>query len=51
MQYISWNCKGLGSKPKEEAIKDLVQMSNLEFLLIQKTKMEESETLQASKTF
>jgi hypothetical protein len=51
MHYVSWNCRGLGNKPKEEAIKDLVRMSNPEVLLIQETKMEESETLQASKNF
>ena len=51
MQFVSWNCKGLGSKSKEEAIKDLVRMNSPEILMIQETKMEEPETIQASKKF
>ena len=51
MQFVSWNCRGLGSKPKEEAIKDIVKMNSPEILLIQETKMEEPETIQASKLF
>ena len=51
MQFVSWNCRGMGSKTKEEAIKDLVRMNSLEILLIQETKMEEPETIQASKKF
>ena len=51
MQFVSWNCRGLGSNSKEEAVKDLVRMSSLEILLIQETKMEEPETIQASKKF
>ena len=45
MQFVSWNCKGMGSKAKEEAIKDLVKMNSPEILLIQETKMEEPETI------
>ena len=41
----------MGSKTKEEAIKDLVRINSLEILLIQETKMEEPETIQASKNF
>ena len=51
MQFVSWNCRGLGSKSKEEAVKDLVRMTSPEVLLIQETKMEEPETIQASKNF
>ena len=51
MQFVSWNCRGMGSKTKEEAIKDLVRMNSPEILLIQETKMEEPETIQASKKF
>jgi exonuclease III len=51
MQLVSWNCRGLGSKVKTEAVKDLVRMSNPEVLLIQETKMEDSEALQASNLF
>ena len=49
MLYVSWNCRGLGSKLKEEAVKDLVRMTSPDVLLIQETKMEEPETFQASK--
>ena len=51
MQFVSWNCRGLGSKSKEEAVRDLVRMTSPEVLLIQETKMEELETIQASKIF
>ena len=51
MQFVSWNCRGLGSNSKEEAVKDLVRMSSPEILLIQETKMEEPKTIQASKKF
>ena len=51
MQFVSWNCRGIGSKSKEEAIKDLVRMHSPKILLIQETKMEEPETIQASKKF
>ena len=51
MQYISWNCKGLGSALKEEALKDLVQIYKPEILLIQETKLEEASLLQAAKSF
>ena len=51
MRYISWNCRGLGSKPKEEALKDLIRIQKPEILLIQETKMEENSLLQAGKSF
>ena len=51
MQFVSWNCRGLGSKSKEEAIKYLIRMNSPEILLIQERKMEEPETIQASKIF
>jgi hypothetical protein len=51
MLYVSWNCRGLGSKLKEEVVKDLVRMTSPDVLLIQETKMEEPETFQASKNF
>jgi hypothetical protein len=51
MLFVSWNCRGLGSKLKEEAVKDLVRMTSPDVLLIQETKMEELETFQASKNF
>ena len=51
MQFVSWNCRGLGSKSKEEAIKDLVRMNYPEILLIQEMKIEKPETIQARKNF
>eukprot|EP00253_Pinus_taeda_P032065 PITA_32065 len=51
MKYISWNCKGLGNKLKEEALKDIVRIHSPEILLIQETKMEDNPLLQNSKTF
>ena len=51
MQYISWNCKGLGSTIKEEAIRDLVRAKMPEVLLIQEMKMEEEALLRASNSF
>ena len=51
MKYISWNCRGLGSNLKEEALKDIVILYKPEVLLTQETKLEESVLLQASKVF
>jgi exonuclease III len=51
MQYVSWNCRGLGSTLKEEAIKDLVRLVRPEVLLIQETKLEEDALLRASNVF
>ena len=51
MQYISWNCRGLGSNLKEEALKDIGRLYSPEILLIQKTKMEDLALLQASKAY
>eukprot|EP00253_Pinus_taeda_P027574 PITA_27574 len=51
MKYVSWNCRGLGSKLKEYALKDIVRMYSPEILLIQETKLEETSLLHASKTF
>ena len=51
MRYISWNCRGLGSTLKEEAMKDLVRIHNPEILLVQETKMGEAAVLQAGKKF
>ena len=51
MQYISWNCRGLGNNLKEEALKDIVSLYSPDILLIQETKMEDLALLQASKTY
>jgi exonuclease III len=51
MIVLSWNCRGLGSKSKEDAMKDLVRSSQPDLLLIQETKMEENSFLQSSLKF
>jgi exonuclease III len=51
MQFVSWNCRGLGSKIKEEALRDLVRLARPEVLLIQETKLEEEEFLRVSNVF
>ena len=51
MKAISWNCKGLGSKDKEEAMLNLISLHQPDILLIQETKMEEAAFLQVSKKF
>ena len=51
MKAVSWNCRGLGSKKKEEAMKDLLHISTPQILLVQETKMEEAAILQDGKKF
>jgi exonuclease III len=51
MQYVSWNCRGLGSKIKEEALRDIVRLERPEVLLIQETKMEDADLLRISPKF
>ena len=51
MKVLSWNCRGLGSKSKEEAMMDLVSLHQPDIFLIQETKMEEAAFLQVSTKF
>ena len=51
MKVLSWNCKGLGSKIKEEAIKDLTSLYQPDIFLIQETKMEEDVFLHVTPKF
>ena len=51
MRYVSWNCRGLGSKTKEEALKDIIRINKPNILLIQETKMEDSNLYQAGHAF
>ena len=51
MKVLSWNCRGLGSKAKEEAMKDLIRLSQPDIVLIQETKMEKEAFLQVSRKF
>ena len=51
MKYISWNCRGLGSTLKEDAMRDLIRIHKPEILLVHETKMEEPAILQVGKKF
>ena len=51
MRVLSWNCRGLGSKSKEEAMSALSSLHQPDIFLIQETKMEEEAFLQVSKKF
>lgn len=51
MKHVSWNCRGLGSRLKEDALKDIVRLHTPEILLIQETKLEDTILLQSSKMF
>ena len=51
MKVLYWNCRGLGSKGKEEAMKDLIRLAQPDILLIQETKMEKDTFLQVSTKF
>ena len=49
MKIVSWNCRGMGSKIKEETIRNLIRIEAPDIFLIQVTKMEDSDFLQTSK--
>ena len=49
MKVISWNCRGMGSKVKEEAVRSLIRTETPDILLVQETKLEDIAFLQASK--
>eukprot|EP00253_Pinus_taeda_P011135 PITA_11135 len=49
MKIVSWNCRGIGSKIKEEAIRSLIRTETPDILLIQETKLEDFVFLQESK--
>jgi exonuclease III len=48
MNLTSWNCRGFGSKRKEEALKDIIKASKADILLLQETKMSQQDSLKAS---
>ena len=48
MKVLSWNCRGLGSKHKEEVMKDMFRLSQPDIVLIHETKMEKEAFLQVS---
>eukprot|EP00253_Pinus_taeda_P013757 PITA_13757 len=49
MKIVSWNCRGMGSRIKEEGIRSLIKTKTPNILLIQETKLEDFVFLQASK--
>ncbi len=49
MKIISWNCRGMESKAKEESFRILIITETLDILLIQETKLEDIVFLQTSK--
>eukprot|EP00253_Pinus_taeda_P034046 PITA_34046 len=49
MRIVSWNCRGMGSKIKEEAIKSMIRSDSPDILLIQETKMEDKAFLHIGK--
>ena len=51
MKVLSWNCRGLSSKIKEEAMTDLISLHQPDIFLIQETKMEEAAFLHVSLKF
>ena len=51
MKVISWNCRGMGSKDKEEAMRSLIRTETPDILLVQETKLEDAVFLQACKKF
>ena len=51
MNLVSWNCRGLGTSSKVEAVKDLVTMALPDVLLLQETKIEASNLLTISNQF
>ena len=49
MKIVSWNCRGMGSRIKEEAVRNLIREESRDILLIQETKMEDKEFIHISK--
>ena len=49
MQYVSWNCRGLGNPIKAQAVKDILKMAPAKIILLQETKIEEEALLLLSK--
>ena len=40
MKFISWNIRGMGSEVKKRFVSKLISHRNLDFMLIQESKME-----------
>jgi len=50
MRIVSWNCRGLGTQPKIEAIKDLMKIEPTDILLLQETKIEGQALMEIDKS-
>ena len=48
MMILSWNYRGLGSKVKEESMKDLILLAHPDIILIQEPNMDKDAFLQVS---
>ena len=48
MIIVSWNCRGLGSSSKVEAIKNMIKSKKLDIMMIQETKMVEDGVMALS---
>ena len=49
MILVSWNCRGMGSSLKVNAVRDLVKSEQPDFLLLQETKITEQEFKDSTK--
>ena len=49
MKFVSWNCRGLGSPAKLEAVKDLLKAEPTDILMLQETKIEGHSLLDTSR--
>ena len=43
MILVSWNCRGMGSSLKANAVRDLIKAEQPDFLLLQETKISDQE--------
>jgi exonuclease III len=47
MKFVSWNCKGMGSKEKKKVdLRKLIHLKKPSILFIHETKLRDSEALQ-----
>jgi len=43
MNLVSWNCRGMGSSLKSNAVRDLLKSEHPDFLLLQETKITDQD--------
>jgi exonuclease III len=51
MKLVSWKCRGLGSKFKVEAMKDIIRAEKPNVLLVQETKLSNFDLMSLNKIF